>query len=238
LLHRISYLSLSVLVLTLILSAFLGSETSFAEADAVQGGKWANEQAKKVHRQGGYPNKLPVLGEKKQPRSRSGQGCQASQSQGLEANGCASAGTWALLVMIVMLGMYLLVSFSRRNQTSEEKQDNQIATEVLGIQLPVNVTLEELLAKGDWETAICFLLLKALKVLGWKDSGRGRSTTAREVVFKFSRSAPGARSLHALLRVAESVRFGGISANEALFEEAQGAFQQFISLQEVSEYDG
>lgn len=192
------------------------------------------EQARRYHNKGRYPKDLPQG--VAPPRRRSG--CDKGPSRrgpSLFGAGCVRVAPWIFLGIVLVLLLTVIVSVLRRAgdwiSDKTEVQEAEAVAEVLGRKMQRHMRLEDFLSQSDWEGAICFVLLQAMRLTGWRPEGKGASQTAREVIHKVPSHQPQAKPLYRLLRLAESVRFGGVHADQALFEQAQQALDEFRTLQ-------
>lgn len=82
---------------------------------------------------------------------------------------------------------------------------------------------DALAAEGRFADAIVALLVRSLKLAGWREDRR--SATAREVFFGLDGADPRRHPLGQVVAIAERVRFAGETADRAAFDQARAGYE-------------
>lgn len=207
--------------------------------------EWVRQQAKRVHKSGGYPRELPQhrLPEPKEDwftrllRRIFDQRTSADPlARGVRSTFSVVGDVmlwvlYALIAVTLLLGLSVFVRFLRESIADARDRTELPAqtVEFFGIELPLDKSPEAWIAEGRMDLALCTLLLHAMRQVGWKDDRRGKSQTAREVIARVEGYDPRKPPLLVLLRMVEKVRFGGFEATQEMFHEGQQALHQITS---------
>jgi hypothetical protein len=122
-----------------------------------------------------------------------------------------------VLLLVIWLQRYI----QRTNATQQVIEQVESTPTLWGVELPVEQDPTLLAEHGNFAAGIGVLLWLALRSVGWKPEGIGKSQTPREVVRNLSPQDFRLPSLRQLLFLAEKVRFGGIEATQEMFVQAQ-----------------
>lgn len=86
---------------------------------------------------------------------------------------------------------------------------------------------DALAAEGRFADAIVALLVRSLKLAGWREDRR--SATAREIFFGLDGADPRRHPLGQVVAIAERVRFAGETADRAAFDQARAGYQNLTA---------
>ena len=200
------------------------------------------EVAARVHREGGYGERITVSDGQGGPRIVFGEGRGRDRREPAEPRarrerspgdtialppGSSSVAYVLLAVAIVVVLVLLVGVLARARPARGELAPAHVRARPSSAPLPGRSLAElegdpdALARSGRYAEAIAAAMIRGLRAVGWRPQGHGRSRTAREILASVDASDARRSPLAELVRIEERVAFGGEDATRARWDEAR-----------------
>ncbi len=140
------------------------------------------------------------------------------------------------VALVVLLVLWLLTRRRRTADKEDEEEQQEAAEEAEEDEAPAEEPaapapgivdpVDALAAQGRYEEAMALLLRRSLIRVGWSPSGKGDSSTAREVLATLAATDGRRVPLGQVVTQAEFVRFAGEPATRERFEAMRSGAEQ------------
>ena len=147
--------------------------------------------------------------------------------------GASSAFTYLLMFIAVLVFIAVVVGIVRSlgprglpsaDRSASRERARQAGDEPAPAIRMVDSDPDELAAAGRFEDAIAAVLIRAFRSVGWRPVGKGRSRTAREILWALGRHDPRFVPLEGLVSLQERIAFAGGEATRERYEAARALF--------------